>query len=230
MKTAERTEQLWESLLESAVIENGLRQAEEYPSDPELAKITLPPHYASVMNRFFKKLHRKRMLQPWIRLTKRTAAAILIFLGLCTALLLSSQEIRAALKNVWTSFHERYIEVVFRPTVDNSESPPEFDFYVEGFELVEHSEYHVKQVFVWENDNGNFIELDCIYAGGTIHFDNEHYIRETLQVNGHELTFLEATDSSFDNYITWNSPEIYYKLKSDMNKESLLKILKNWYN
>lgn len=88
--------EIWESLLKAAVIENSLNEIKDYPSEQEINRIVLPEHYKLRMHRILRHYRYRKYAKLSLRYGKKIASVILLIIGFSFTLLLSFAEVRAA--------------------------------------------------------------------------------------------------------------------------------------
>lgn len=226
MKT-EFENELWESLLKSAVIENSLKELEAYPPEKELQKINLPPHYNIVMQKFIRHYQYRKQMRAILKPTKKVASVILIIMGITFSALLTFSEVRAACETVITNIYSRYIEVLFIPNDNPDHKKLEFNYIPNGFELSAEETFDTEYTVKYVNKTGDSFTVTCLSEEYSIYMDNEHYIIQTMEINGSSGTYYKSLDKTFENILTWNNSENFFVLSSTLSETEMLKIAKN---
>ena len=99
-------DEIWESFLKAAVIENSLNETKDYPSEKEINSIILPEHYDWRMRKIIKHYRYRKNVEVPLRYGKKIASIVLLIMGISFTALLSSEEVRAACQNVIIHIYE----------------------------------------------------------------------------------------------------------------------------
>lgn len=220
-------DEIWESLLKAAVEENCLNQIKDYPPIDEINKIILPKHYDLIMRRLIKRYRFQSKAKAILKSSRKVASWIIIAMGISFALLLQSDEVRAACRNVITYVYEKYIRFDYEPTSNNEAVPVEFGFLPEGFHMAQSFSNEREAYVKFENDIGETIKLSYYFQNRTPQVDNEHYLISEISIGHYSGTFFESQNSAYDNCIVWNTENRYYFLQSSLDKDILIKIAEN---
>lgn len=226
MKT-EFENEIWESVLKAAVIENSLREIEDYPSDDEISKIELPVHYTETMQRFIRRHQRKKRAKLIAKYLWKSAAVIFIIMGIGFSILLPFDEVRATCKTVITKLYERYVEFVYEPSDNIQDYVPEIGFIPNGFSITDQYSMDTEYTIIWTNKNDESIKLTCLKRKHSIQIDNEHYLISDIKVNDYAGKYFMSTDDDFDDLLIWDTENSYYILRANLSKDILLKIAEN---
>jgi hypothetical protein len=219
---------IWESVLKVAVIENSLKETEDYPVRKELNTIQLPKHYDLTMRKLVKRYSYRQKINLIIKYSKKVASIAIIIMGIGFACLLSLTEFRAACQNVVTHIYEKYIQFDFTPD-NNTETQGELElnYLPQGYSLSESSVNEYKTLLKYENNLGDIIELRYYSQNVSMYIDNEHYIVSDVKVNGYAGKFFASQDAEFENYVTWYNEQGYFCLSSTLQEETMIKIAEN---
>ena len=131
--------EIWESLLKAAVIENSLNEIKDYPLEQEINRIVLPEHYKLRMRRMLKHYRYRKYAKLSLRYGKKIASVILLIMGFSFTLLLSFAEVRAACESVIIEIYDRYIRYSYTSDLSLENSPIHFGYVPEGYSMVEAS-------------------------------------------------------------------------------------------
>ena len=224
---AEFENDIWESLLKSAVIENSIKESEMYPSEKELQKINLPPHYNIVMSKFIRRYRYRRRIRMILKPVRKVASIILIIMGVAFSALLPFSEVRAACETVITNIYNRYIEIFFVPNDNSGHKGLEINYIPNGFQLSTTEDFGTEYTVKYENKTGDSFTVTCLSEEYSIYMDNEHYIIQTMEINGSSGTYCKSLDKTFENILTWNNSEKFFVLSSTLSETEMLKIAKN---
>lgn len=221
-------EDILESMLKSAVIENSLEELEDYPPDSELDQIQIPKELDKHMYRIIKRHTFKEKAKKVLQSIRKGVSAAMIILGISFAFLLCSQDIRAACLDVIVRIYEKYIEFDASGTeVSGTVRLLEFDYIPDGYRLdiTDYNGFMTR--YKYTNDVGDEI---CLYFGekfDIFQMDNENYdIVDTTIGNSNGKIFI-SKNKTFPNTILWNNELGYFKLTSTLDYEVMKKIAEN---
>ena len=124
-------DEIWESFLKAAVIENSLNEIKDYPSEQEINGISLPVHYDLRMRKVIKRYRFRKNIKISLRYGRKIASIILLILGISFTAMLFSEDVRAACRNVIVNIYEKYIQ---------------FDYVSSNSETVEDLELHIAKL------------------------------------------------------------------------------------
>ena len=219
--------EIWESLLKAAVIENSLNEIKDYPSEQEINRIVLPEHYKLRMRRMLKHYRYRKYAKLSLRYGKKIASVILLIMGFSFTLLLSFAEVRAACESVIIEIYDRYIRYSYTSDLSLENSPIRFGYVPEGYSMVEASFNGIDNYVIYQNAYGDSIKLNYDTEKFSAFIDNEHYVISEVFIDGYKGDFFESQDSYFRNSLIWSTENGYFHLKSTLGKEEMLKIAKN---
>ncbi len=106
-------DEIWESFLKAAVIENSLNEIKDYPSEQEINSIVLPTHYDLRMRKVIIRCRYRKNIEISLRYGRKIASIILLILGFSFTGMLFSEDVRAACRNVIVHIYETYIQFDF---------------------------------------------------------------------------------------------------------------------
>lgn len=220
--------EIWESYLKAAIVENSLKNKDN-PSDEEIDSIDLPEHYDLKMRALIKKYYKQARIASAMRHGIKIASLILIIVGLSTAFLMQSDEIRSACKNVMQQVFEKYNQFEFKPDNHQNDTKKEIklNYIPKGFHLVQAESSSIKSTSVYMNASDDFIKICCYIQNRTIQIDNEHYFISDIPINETVGKYFESQSESFDNYLLWHTKDGYYILSSSLNLNEMEKIAEN---
>ena len=182
--------EIWESLLKAAVIENSLNEIKDYPSEQEINRIVLPEHYKLRMRRMLKHYRYRKYAKLSLRYGKKIASVILLIIGFSFTLLLSFAEVRAACENVIIEIYDRYIRYSYTSDLSLENSPIRFGYVPEGYSMVEASFNGIDNFITYQNAHDDSIMLGFDVQKFTVLIDNEHYTISNVFQGHYEGTFL----------------------------------------
>lgn len=214
---------IWESVLKAAVIENSLNESEKYPSSEELNRIELPKHYDTKMRNLIKRYIYQKKVSEAFKIGRKIASVAIIIMGISFAFLLQYDEVRAACQNVIVKIYEQYIRFTHNYDAEAKQSSIEFGYIPEGFELYDEANDFV----IYKKDNGESITLYHYTQKYEAYIDNEHYSISNVNINDSEGFYFESEDERFENILLWDTSSNYFVLYSSLPKDEIIKIAVN---
>lgn len=216
---------IWESFLKAAVIENSLNEMDDYPPTDEIEKLILPAHYDSKIRRFIKQYQMKQKITLLLKYGKKIASVALFVMGISFSLLLQFHSVRAACKDVIISIYEKYIRYDYN--TENTAAPITLNYIPESFELVSSTIDDKKIQITYQNDENEKIKLICYLKNRGVQIDNEHHIIIDIVINDTPAQFFQAKDSYANNYLIWNANENHFILSAKLDLDTMKKIAEN---
>lgn len=220
-------DEIWESLLKAAVIENSQNETRDYPSEQEINRISLPAHYELRMRKFLKHYRYRKNVELSLRYGKKIASVIFLIMGISFSLLLSFNEVRAACQKVIIEIYDRYIRYSYTSDLSLEDSPVSFGYVPTGYSMVEASFNGIDNYIIYQNIYGNSIVLEINVQKFSVFIDNEHYSTSEELICNNKGTFFESDDNDFLNILIWNTENGYFQLRSALEKEEMIKIAEN---
>lgn len=223
--------EIWESCLKAAVIENSTEN-EDNLSDDEISQTSLPKHYDLKMHKLIRKYHNRSRLKSAAKYGLKTACAVFTAMGIGFAVFMQSNEIRSACKTVITHTFVQYAQFGFLPDKSkdiSADRETALNYVPKGFTLMQSDSDEIKQELLYTNETGGIIHLRVYFQNFTVEIDNEHYLNGEIQINGIHGAYFETQDKAFSsvNYIMWNTETEYYILTSSLDLEEMKKIAEN---
>ena len=219
--------EIWESLLKTAVIENSLNEIKDYPSEKEINSITLPNRYDLKMRKIIKHCQHYKNAEIFLQNLKKIASIILLIMGISFSVLLSSEKVRAACRNVIIEIYDSFIRYTHISDLSSENLPVNFGYIPAGFFISEISSNGIDNFVIYQNTNKDYFELNYGSQKYTSFIDNEHYSISNVGICDVEGTFFESQDERFANILIWDTENSYFQLKSTLKKEEILKIAEN---
>ena len=220
-------DEIWESLLKAAVIENSQNEIKDYPPEQEISRIVLPEHYELRMRRILKYCRYRNHIKLSLRYGKKIASVIFLIMGVSFSLFLSFDEVRAACEAVIIEIYDRYIRYSYTSDLSLENTPISFGYVPEGYSMVEASFNGIDSFITYQNAHDDSIMLEFDVQKFTVLIDNEHYTISNVFIGHYEGTFFESQDSRFVNVLLWDAENYYFQLRSTLNKEEMIKIAEN---
>lgn len=220
-------DEIWESFLKAAVIENSQNEIRDFPSEQELNNLVIPERYDLKMRWLIKHYRYRKNIAESLRYGKKIASIIILIMGMSFAGLLSFEEVRAACYNVIIHIYEKYVQFDFISNSSDTIENLECTYLPEGYYLSESIEDEYRLLLTYTNDSDDIIELIVSFQNASTYVDNEHYIMSDIQINGVDGKFFESTDVGFQNSLTWHTEQGDFILSSSLEKEIMVKIAEN---
>ena len=137
-------DEIWESFLKAAVIENSQNENRDYPSEQELKKIHIPEHYDLKIRQLIRYYNYQVKVKSVMKYCRKIASIMLLFMGFSFALLLQHNEVRAACKNVIIEIYDRYITLIHTSDLPQGKPFVEVEYIPEGFSIIDSSSDDIK--------------------------------------------------------------------------------------
>ena len=220
-------DEIWESLLKAAVIENSQNEIKDYPPEQEISRIVLPEHYESRMRRILRRYRYRKYAKLSLRYGKKIASVILLIMGISFTLLLSFDEVRAACEAVIIEIYDRYIRYSYTSDLSLENAPISLGYVPEGYSIAEISFNGIDNYVSYQNAYGDFIIVEFDVQKFAILVDNEHYSTSEELICNNKGTFFESGDSDFLNILIWTTENGYFQLRSALEKKEMIKIAEN---
>ncbi len=228
MYKKELQDELFESLLKAAVIENAIEEMDEWIDDETIAKETeVPKSYDDRVMKTYHKMIKKQTMKKWSNHSKKVAVILLTVISGTFVLLLQSDKVRAACYQVIVEFCDRYVGFDFNSF---SESPKKITvgYIPEGYVEIENNTDDFRTFILYQNEKKKEIVLQYFFHSPNITIDNEHYIITTYDDD--TKYFFLSQDENFPNILLWYDNTGCYMIEGDILKEELFKMQKNISN
>lgn len=228
MYKKELQDELFESLLKAAVIENALEEIDEWIDDKTIVKETeVPKSYDDAVMKTYHKMVKKQTVKKWNNYSKKVAIIFLVVVSGVFGLLLQSDKVRAACYQVIVEFCDKYVGFDFNSF---SESPEKITvgYMPEGYVEIENKTDDFKVFILYQNEMKKEIVLQYFFHSPNITIDNEHYIITTYDNNS--KYFFLSQDENFPNVLLWYDNTGCYMIEGDISKEELFKMQKSILN
>lgn len=225
MYKKELQDELFESLLKAAVIENAIEEMDEWIDDETIVKgIEVPKSYDDRVMKTYRKMIKKQTMKKWSNRSKKIAVILLTVISGVFGLLLQSDKVRAACYQVIVEFCDKYVGFDFNSF---SESPKKITvgYIPEGYVEIENDTDDFRTFILYQNQWKNEIELKYFFRSPNVTIDNEHYTIITYEND--TKYFFSSQDENFPNILLWYDDTGCYMLQAQLEKEELFKIEKN---
>lgn len=218
---------IWDSLLKLAAVEYGNRQLEQYPSEEEMQKVILPDGYDKKMRRWINRYSAKVNIISILKPLRKIAAAACIVLGVGFAILLQFDEVRAACKEVIVQIYEKYIEFNYQSSGGEQLGDLQINYIPTGYYEAERTVRKLMTSVEYRSEDNEQIIITYSLEELVHQIDNEHYLVSEESDNEMSLTFFEATENGWDNYLLWQREDGYFSIKASLSKGEMKKIAEN---
>lgn len=228
MYKKELQDELFESLLKAAVIENAIEEMDEWIDDETIVKgIEVPKSYDDRVMKTYRKMIKKQTMKKWSNRSKKIAVILLTVISGVFGLLLQSDKVRAACYQVIVEFCDKYVGFDFNSF---SESPKKITvgYIPEGYVEIENDTDDFRTFILYQNEKKKEIVLQYFFHSPNITIDNEHYIITTYDDD--TKYFFLSQDENFPNILLWYDNTGCYMIEGDILKEELFKMQKNISN
>lgn len=152
MYKKELQDELFESLLKAAVIENALEEMDEWIDDETIVKeIEVPKSYDDRVMKTYHKMIKKQTVKKWNSYSKKVAVILLTVISGTFVLLLQSDKVRAACYQVIVEFCDKYVGFDFNSF---SESPKKITvgYIPEGYVEIENKTDEFAIYIMYQNE------------------------------------------------------------------------------
>lgn len=223
----ELNDDIWESYLKTAVIQNSLKEIENYPPREEINDIELPGRFEDSMLKCAKHQSYKSTAKTVLLYMRKIASIVILILGIGFALLLQNEEVRAACQKVIISIYEQYILISYTTITPSEKLSIKIGYIPDGFTLIKSSESQIENYYIYEDSQGGILEIYYFDHERATRIDNEHYIVHKVDINDFEGIYFESQDIYFMNMLHWHTENEYFELSSTLEKEEIIKIAQN---
>lgn len=217
---------IFDSFVRAAVIENGLREAEACPQDDALLDIQLTSKCERRVTRNACRLKRRRKLLKISKRIQKTAAVVMISVGVCSGFFLSSNNVRAACQDVLVRVYEKFVDIS-----SHKESVKTINVNVTyipaGYKEVEKIENDFKSTIIYKNSKNEEISLKYRNKYSNLQIDNEHYTIEPIGSTLPKAKFLFSKCSNFPNILFWSTDTGCFTLSAHLPEAEMIKISKS---
>lgn len=168
----------------------------------------------------------KKQLRPRWQKHLRHAAAVLLALGLSSAVLLSSPQVRAALTRVIRTDKATHTQFEFYGSADGI-TPPDLapTWLPEGYELVQNQVTPHGKFLRYEAAGNKYITFRyfIVADGSSYHVDTERFSEESILLGDVSCTKYTLTSDPNHIILTWfsNKEDILYTLNGTCGAEHL---------
>lgn len=217
---------IFESFVRAAVIENGLKESEAYPQNDALCDIHLSSKCERSVSRNACRIKRKKKLLKMSKYMQKTVAAVMITIGVSFGFFLSSNEVRSSCYDVMLQVYDEFVDVNMGQN-NSAQAMLNISFIPEGYKEIGRAESTLKGFVEYENTLGEVLTLRYTNGYANLKMDNEHYIIEDNKLSVGNGTLFIARDSKFPNILFWKADTYNFTLQAFLPEDELIKISKN---
>ena len=227
MKTNERSDAAFESILRLAFKENFAQEMAELPTDEELAEMYTPSErHEKRMKALFRSARIKDMFGKSLRIAKRVAVIIFVLATMMFGVLLVNPEVRATVRNAIINRYMQFTRFQFESTSDVfvplewhlTYVPEGFDIYYsfDGGNLV-----HVTFV----NQAGEFLIIEYAEAlGASFGISSTNTRHEEIDYMGITFHILYALSNDRESSIVWYNQGYSFAISSILPISTMIQI------
>ncbi len=218
-----------------AAFKNNWDEIDDAPSDDELAKMyPVPEGGAKKYVKLYKKSVRKKKRTPWT-VVKRAAVIFLAIVSAVFAILMTNDDVRAAVFESIAKWFDGHIEIDYNEAQTPSDNEKEsiYDFEIgyipEDYELFEKHEWDTIRSFrYWRNNDEDRVIIIKIAtsAGTSINLDRDHSEYEHTMINGMDTYIIYDHNENMGSVVMGNK-EFTIRVAGDVDYDELLKIAEN---
>lgn len=227
-------ERLFDVILEKAFIEHEKEELKTYPNDVELEKEY--PISNREIRRFNKIVKEKEYGKKLIRVYfDRVAVAILCMISLFFALMMTNNEVRAAVENIIIKWYDKYTEFVFTEASTGFDSKKVEDIeigYIPADFVLDSVDVSSKGKSLYYKSIENsehYLVVEIFYNDSTsVAIDNERFTYEKFFLNSCEVWFASSDSEDYKNMILVGENVTVFMV-GFITKNEIIKIAKNIY-
>lgn len=233
---------LFEGLLTAALNEFVAEELAAAPSDEELAKEY--PISQKMLKYYRRKAKEKNLKSPLALVyLKRAAVILLITVSVAFGILMTSEDVRAAIVETFITWYEDYIKFDFSKTktpvdtdkpIDTDETVDpiteianmEFTYIPSGFELIQAIEDIGSRDYIYMKEDGcNLVVGVCLSDGSSFAVNNnEDMDYEILSINGKEM-YVSYNEVEKAGNIVYGNKDYMVTISGVLPKEEMIKVV-----
>lgn len=226
-------ENLFEGLLIAALNEFVAEELALTPSDEELAK-TYPT--SQKMLKYYRRKAKEKKLNSPLPLVylKRAAIIMLITVSVAFGILLTSEDVRAAIAETFITWYEDYINFDFSKSdipadpekpVDLLEviANTEFTYIPSGFELIQAIEEDYDRTYIYMNGDDKSLVVGITMSNGTGFAVDNRSEYEILSINGKEM-YIFYNEAENAGNIVYGNRDYIVTISAVLPKEEMIKV------
>jgi hypothetical protein len=230
---------LFEAMLRQAVIKVQMKEMAALPSDEELRETyTFSERHNRRMKKIFAAERRREIFVSVRRWSKVAAAIICVTATVLFGILLTSSEVRAAVRNVFVRFYDGFARIEFiEPELPICsapiDSPAEINrvateftlgFIPEGYELID-SEVLGDGIFnVFMDADGNLLIWDINTTDAAVAVDTDNTDYRTEAHEGIEYHIFESRSEGYLSTVVWTQDGFVFNLTGLLDIDELMRI------
>lgn len=215
---------IFESFVRAAVIENGLREAEACPQNDALFDIHLSSKCERSVTRNACKLKRRKKLLRMSKYVQQTAAIVMISVGISFGFFLSSNNVRAACQDVLVQVYGKFVDVNIDKENPSRATLLNISYIPPDYKEVKRVENKAKGYVEYKNSKGQSLIVRYTNIRSNLLLDHEHYIIKNKNLSTGNGTLLLSRDNSRPNMLFWATNTNSFTLKAFLPESELTKI------
>ena len=218
----------YEALIKQALEEILRKEADDLlPNDAFEDKIVFSDRHERRMKALFARYRRREFMHRAIRIIGKTAAVILVLLGIAFSALLLNPQVRAAVKQFFIETYDQFMR--FNYSSDISSQPDSASWYPgwlpEGYMLESEREIADLTRKIYSNEQEDIIMLRYLTdAAATLNNDNENRSFDLILREGLEYYYGVSEIEPKTNQVIWAVDETKFTLESTVDFTVLLEI------
>ena len=211
--------------------EEGARLWEEFEEAmaagqvPEVPK-SLDEKCLEIIHQDFRKRRRKSLTRKILQTTAKAAVAVLVFLGVAAATVVSVDAFRIPVLNYLVTNFDWDTKIDFKEQTSGTTEEGRDDFLATLLPTTYNNTYYDETdglvYTMYETQTGNYVTLDMTSISGDYYFDSENAECEPMQLQGFDAFFVEK-DSRFQ--LIWFDPElevVYHLTATEFGKDDFI--------
>ena len=223
MSTFKINDSIFEALFRQAIIERVEQEVQALPAEAELTDIAFSHRHEKRMEKLFSSNLRKSRIAVVVKLARRAAVLVLIVATLLFGVLMTSQDVRAAVVNTVVQWFEQF--ALF--TSEQEAEPTAFmlpTYVPDGFVEIERIEMEHSKSIVFVNEYDDMIFFFAQPVSGVLAVDHEQRGYELIIVNGFNFHTFSADEFGYENTIIWEYSGNRYSIFTSISTDIAIKI------
>lgn len=226
-KTEERSEDIFEALLNIAAKEAALQENWDMPSCEDLDKIYKPSiAFNKRINKIILRQEKRESARRTFYSFGRITAVFSVIVVAISLALLTVEASRNFIFNTFINIRSDHAVIKFGEGASLTQvAVYDFGYVPQDFELIEIQSAGNIQIKIYANSNGEQIIFEySILDVPVIGVDTENTEYTRIIVNGYEAFLFSTTIESGFNVLTWATESAVFKLTSSIESDELVKV------
>jgi hypothetical protein len=195
-----------EAMIKEAVIANFEERMAAMPSEEQLRKEYTPsPEHVRKMKKLFAWEKRRDFRRKAMPITKAAAVVLCVATTVLFGILLTSSEVRAAVRGTFVRFFEGFAQVEFSKTPETNDRTADsfrLGFIPHGYELMGSEELFEGIFTIYSDDEGHLLFFE-IKNPDSPAFDTDYGEYRTETHNGVVYHVFESRESDYYSSVSW---------------------------